>query len=135
MSYPAEQHLNGLLLLIHPDERTRAKRQLATAKGREKFLDHLRHNFEMHPDHTVEPDKGKRDPDSLLAALREKGAGADCYVVASDRDFDGTMQPLEEMVRRAADVFYHGTIFSCVPGKLALYKQAVPHGTVLVHRT
>ena len=135
MSYTPTQHLGGLPALMSPEQRGRAKRQLGSTKGREKFLDAMRHDFELHPDFTIEPAKGKRDPDSLLAALHELGAGEDCYVIASDRDFDDTMQPLEKMVREAADIFHHGTIFSCVPGRLALYKRAVPHGTVIVHRT
>jgi hypothetical protein len=129
-----DEHLKGLLRLIEPGEKDRAKRLLASEKGRAKWLTRLLHNIDMHPDFSLEPPRGERSDDYVLARLRQLGASHQCYVVASDSDLDDSFQSLEAMVRGAGNLFGHGTILSCVPGKLALFRNAYPYQTLIVHR-
>ena len=134
MAYTVEQHVNGLLQLIDPDEKLRAKRLLATNKGRSKWLERLAHNVEMHPQYAYEATKGARDPASILAALRQLTTDDRCYVFSALSDLDGTFQPLDRTVLEVGLLFDHGTVLSIVPGKLALFRPAAPSTERIVHR-
>ena len=129
-----QRHITGLLRLIDPDEVRRAKRQLGPEGDREKWLERLAHQVTMHPEFSSEPPKGSRDEESLLKALRELGAPEMCYVTAADGAFDDTFQPLAEMLAKMYDYHSHGTIFSCIPGRLALFRTAYPQKHLIVHR-
>jgi hypothetical protein len=129
-----DEHLKGLLRLIGPNKKDRAKRQLASEKGRAKWLKRLHRNISMHPEFSSEPLRGERSNDHLLTTLRRLGAGQQCYVVASDSHLDDSFQSLENMVHQAGTLFGHGTILSCIPGILALFRQPYPNHTLIVHR-
>lgn len=134
MTSSSQDHINGILRLIAPELKADAKRKLKTVKGRQKWLHNLRHYVEMHPKFSHQPPSGQRDPEDLIKQLRKLGAGDSCYVVASDSDLDDTFQSLKEMVEQQFDLFGHGTILSCIPGKLALYRSAWPHHNLIIHR-
>ncbi len=129
-----DEYLKGLPWLIEPGEKERAKRLLASEKRRAKWLTRLLHNIDMHPDFSTEPQRGERSDDHVLARLRQLGASQQCYVVASDSNLDDSFQSLENLVRGAGNLFGHGAILSCVPGQLALFRNAYPHQTLIVHR-
>ena len=112
------------------------KRASETGKGRRKWLHkRLAHNVLMHPDYSTEASRGNRDASSLFKILRDLGAPDECYVVASDHEIDDSFQPLNHMLVDKYVEFGHGTIFSCLPGRLALFKTAFPHRSFIVHRT
>jgi hypothetical protein len=129
------QHLEGISRLVDPTEADRAKRLLANSRTREKWLKKLAHSVSMHPVFTVEPPKGQRSPEALTALLRELKAPEYCYVIASDSELDDSMQDLGAMIQGAAENFGHGTILSCIPGKLALFRTAWPHKHLVTHMT
>ena len=140
-TFTKTQHMQGLMRLLDPNEKARAKQQFAADNGREKFQRRLRHQINMHPDFTTLPPKGQRDEAALLAALRKLGAPVLCYVIASDDgpDFaphvlDDGFHPLAETLEQAYCAFSHGTILSCIPGQLALFRSAFPHKHYIVHR-
>jgi hypothetical protein len=133
-NWTASQHLNGVPRLVDPDEADRAKRMLGNPRTRDKWLKKLTHSVSMHPTFTSEPPKGERSPAALLVALRALGAPDYCYVVASDSELDNSIQDLGIMIRDALERFGHGTILSCVPGRLALFRTAWPHKHFIVHR-
>ena len=134
MNHDRTAHMRGLLRLIDPSETARAKIAFSTVKGREKWLRRLLHQIEMHPDFAVEPVKGQRDRDSLLRALQALGAPENCYIIASDSDLDDSFHSLPYTLEAAYWEFGHGTILSCIPGKLALFRSAFPHRNFIVHR-
>ena len=71
----------------------------------------------------------------MLAWLRRLGAPASAYVIASDvPELDDTFRDLEQLVGTELYGCGHGTIVSCVPGKLALFRTAWPHEHLVVHR-
>lgn len=134
-SMDRDTHIVGLLRLIDPVEKDRMKRAFETAKGRTKWLHkRLAHQVEMHPDHSNEIPRGERDEESLLNTLRKLGAPEECYVVASDHATDDSFQSLSILITERYAEFGHGTIFSCLPGKLAFFKTAFPHKRIIVHR-
>jgi hypothetical protein len=83
-SYTAEDHLGQLWRVLDPTEKDRIKKWVTTEKGIKKFLDHLEHNISPHLQFTSWPERGKRDPASLLLALRKLGAGDMCFLISSD---------------------------------------------------
>lgn len=128
-------HLTGLLKLIEPSEKDRAKRAFETRKSRAKWLEkRLSHSVGMHPEYTKEAPRGKRDEASLLSMLRDLGAPEECYIVASDHEIDDRFQSLSDVLENRYAEFGHGTIFSCIPGKLALFRSAYPHKSFIIHR-
>lgn len=129
-----EAHLRGLYRLIDPREKERLKRAFESIKSRERWLRRLFHQIEMHPEFAEEPPRGSRDEDSLFKALRDLGAPEMCYVIASDSDMDDSFQSLRQILTIAYVEFAHGTILSCIPGKLALFRTAYPHKHFIVHR-
>jgi len=95
----------------------------------------------MHPRFTSEPARGNRDSDSLLKILKKLGAPKECYIIASDdgpnyeaHEFDDSFRSLQDTLENAYREFSHGTILSCVPGKLALFRTAYPFKNFIVHR-
>jgi len=88
----------------------------------------------MHPDYSKEAPRGSRDEESLFKILRDLGASENCYIVASDHEFDDSFQSLNSVLKDSYADFGHGTILSCFPSKLALFKTAFPHKSIIVHR-
>ncbi|MGB0506354.1 MAG: hypothetical protein ACPGGK_09170 [Pikeienuella sp.] len=129
-----ELHLVGLSKLIEPTEKQHLRRAFATQNSREKWLRRLCHDIEMHPDFSNEPPRGSRDENSLFKRLIDLGAPQSCYVIASDSDLDDSFQPLHTMIATAHLNFNHGTILSCVPGRLALFRTAHPCKHIIAHR-
>lgn len=130
-----EAHIAGLFKLIDPVEKDRMKRAFETSKSRKKWLQRrLSHRVTMHSDYSKEVPRGKRDEVSLLNILRDLGAPEECYLVASDHEMDDSFQSLAFMFAEKYAEFGHGTILSCIPGKLALFKTAFPHKSFIVHR-
>jgi hypothetical protein len=104
----------------------RAKRErhitfLQTPRRRRDFLHTLYHFADFDPRRTV-PLKGRQDtPAAIVAELRRRGAGAECYVISVDADVDGTTGPLEAVIpdlhaRR------EGSLVACFPRGLGYYE-------------
>ncbi len=134
-------HVRGILKLIDPLEVDNAQAALKSADGRERWLRRLRHQIEMHPDFSVEPPRGNRDKDGLLNILVDIGAPPDCYIFASDSSPDYGSHRLDDSFHSLryslAAMFWecsHGTILSCIPGKLALFRSAHPHRHYIIQR-
>jgi hypothetical protein len=136
MTEDRDAHIKGLLRLLDPGIKDRAGRLLTTAKGRSKWLERLCHNISMHPEFTMQPPRAERSDNAILQRVRQLGAPSKCYVIASDNsDLDDTFQDLDLMVRDADKLFGHGTILSCLPGKLAVFRDAGhPTITSIVYR-
>lgn len=132
---PRLEHLHGGLRLIDPVEVERARRELLGETGRGKFLSRLCHGIAPHPAYASALRRGQRSADAMLERLRKLGAPAACYVIASDHPaLDDTFLDLESLLSTELYRCHHGTIVSCIPGRLALYRTAWPHQHLVVHR-
>ena len=130
-----ETHTAGIFKLIDPIEKDRMSRAFETAKSRRKWLHkRLAHSVEMHPNYSEEAPRGSRDEESLFNILRDLAASLECYVITSDHDIDDSFQSLNSVLKDRYAEFGHGTILSCLPGKLALFKTAFPHRSIIEHR-
>ena len=119
-----DAHMTGLLRLVEPAEKPRFKRWSATPKGREKLLKAMLHGMVLDPRLCVEPPKGSRSKENLLKLMRQHGAPTRCYIISSDGYLDDTFQDLEQIIFNELGNFWHGTLLSSVPGKLAFYRTA-----------
>jgi hypothetical protein len=77
--------------------------------------------------------KGMASPAELVAELRRRGAGAECYVISADPDLDGVTDVLENVIVRVLSGG-EGTIVCCVPGCLAYYEGEPPDNRFILHR-
>jgi hypothetical protein len=102
----------------------RAKREryveFVRSRHRMKFLRELHHFHDFEPACVVPVTGGKDAAESLIAQLRRRGAGSECYVI-SDSDLDGTTGQVEDVIRRVFGVA-EGTLVCCVPRSLAYYE-------------
>jgi hypothetical protein len=118
---------------IIPKKRSRYRQFLSNPKKRPKILDRLNHVLDLDYSYATRLDRSA-SLESLERQLREKGAGGICHVIADVSELDGRDIPLRE----ALDYVYYGCFFgiivSCVPGRLALYKDEAPGAMYLLER-
>jgi hypothetical protein len=69
----------------------------------------------------------------LVALLRSKGAGRTAWVIAQDRRIDGQEMNLDNAMEAIWGA-QEGAILSCVPGKLAFFKDEEMHSERLLFR-
>jgi hypothetical protein len=125
MTEDRDAHIKGILRLVDPNLKDRAKWLITSAKTKPARITELA-NLSLHPKFTVRPARGERSNDALLKRLRQLGASLTCYVIATDNDkLNDSFQDLETMINDAPELFNHDTILSCVAGRLALHRG--PH--------
>jgi hypothetical protein len=103
--------------------RERRQRYLDLLAGprRRKILSRLNHVLDL--DERFSTRLHDTHPASaLLKALRERGAGRECYLIADDSDLDQRMMTLEDAIEEVS-MEDSGVVVSCIPGRLALYKM------------
>jgi hypothetical protein len=112
---------------ILKNKRERCAFLLADPVGRQKFRDALAH-FKWLDErfaHPIPP-KTAHTAAELVALLRQKGAGRTVWVISERRTIDGREMNLEA----AMDEVWGqqcGTILSCIPGKLAYFRDEEMH--------
>jgi hypothetical protein len=112
---------------ILKNRRERCAFLLADPVGRQKFRDALAH-FKWLDErfaHPIPP-KMAHTAAELVALLRQKGAGRTVWVISERRTIDGREMNLEA----AMDEVWGqqcGTILSCIPGKLAYFRDEEMH--------
>lgn len=118
---------------IEPTKRARYRQLLANPLRRKKLLDTLNHNADIDPRYATEVDAGAE----LLSLLRTRGAPHMCHLISDISELDGRELPLEEALAQITAGSW-GTLFGCVPGRLAcwigecgrpvlLMERATPH--------
>jgi hypothetical protein len=70
----------------------------------------------------------------LVALLRSKGAGRTVWVISERASMDGREMNLEDAMEETWGA-QQGTILSCVPGKLAFFKDEEMHSERLLQRS
>jgi hypothetical protein len=101
---------------------------------RQKFRDALPH-FKWLDErfaHAISP-KVAHTAAELVGLLRSKGAGRTVWVISQKREIDGREMSLEDAMKQIWGA-QQGTILSCVPGKLAFFKDEEMHSERLLHR-
>jgi hypothetical protein len=91
-------------------------------KKRAKLLTQLSHFKALDPQFMVAIPANQQNPSSLVKMLREKGAGARCYVVSENSRLDGKEVELETALEETVG-YQMGTLISCVPGKLGYFED------------
>lgn len=119
---------------ILKDRRERCAFLLADPVRRQKFRDALAH-FKWLDERFAYPipPKTAHTAVELVALLRQKGAGRNAWIISEYAAIDGREMNLEA----AMDEIWErscGTILSCIPGKLAFFKDEEMHSErLLVH--
>jgi len=89
---------------------------LGSPKRREKFLRRLYHFNEFDPAFVVGLSGATDSSDGLLAELRRRGAGKECYVISVCEKLDGTTRPLAQAIDEVF-AFLEGTSRSMYGGR------------------
>jgi hypothetical protein len=112
--HPAEEAT--IRAFIVPAKRDRYVELLANEKRRANFLDCLNHYRDIDERYASEVPSSA----DAVSLLRDRGAPDVCRVISDCRETDGREMPLADAVEQAEFVGW-GTIFCCIPGRLAYF--------------
>ncbi len=102
-------------------------------KRRREIRSLLHHAVRLDPRYATHL-TGSDDSDHVIETLlRDRGAPADCYLIAADSDLDGREMPLGEALRATSDGA-NGAFISCIPGRLGFYRYEGIKSACLLHR-
>ena len=107
---------------------------LSNPDRRQKFRDALPH-FKWLDERFAQPISPKvaHTAAELVALLRSKGAGPRVWVISEDSAFDGQEMSLEYAMEEKWGS-QQGIILSCIPGKLAYFRDEEMHSKRLLQR-
>ncbi|HET8636378.1 MAG TPA: hypothetical protein VFL96_05975 [Acidobacteriaceae bacterium] len=109
-------------LLSNPDRRQKFRNALPHFKWLdERFA------------HAISP-KVAHTAAELVALMRSKGAGRMVWVISEDSAIDGREMSLEDAMETKCGS-QQGTILSCIPGKLAYFRDEEMHSQRLLQRS
>ena len=114
---------------IDPARRDRWRKFLLDPRRRRAMLDRLNHCRDLDARYARSLPTGLDVGPALLA----RGAPATCYVLSDLPEIDGRTLPLDEAIA-AAERGGYGTILSCLPGKLAYYRDECGERHLLLER-
>ena len=126
-----EQHEQGLARFVAREHRPRFLDSLEDEKLRRKLRAKLAHFAWL--DARYATAVATREPAEMAQALAWGGAPETCFLVSEDDELDGSELPLEQALELVLHSF-HGTLISCVPGKLALFSDEAPNKETLILR-
>jgi hypothetical protein len=119
---PVEHEQATIRAFVVPDKQERFLGFLAKPKTRSKFLEQLNY-FRYFDRRFAFPLAFKGDSEwvaDICRLLQSKGAGRTCWVMSEIKTLDGREVDLQWVIGKVIGT-QMGSIFSCVPGKLALY--------------
>ena len=116
---------------VVPEKRARYLEFLAKPKRRRELLDRLNHFFDFVPQFATVT--GSRSAAELEHFLRAKGAGDTAHIIADSSDLDGLDLELGKALDGALSHPF-GSVVSCIPGRLAFYKQEAPGEAFILER-
>jgi hypothetical protein len=91
-------------------------------KKRNKFISKLPHFKHLNPKFVVGIPGNQRNLSSIPGLLRERGAGAKCWVISENSELDGREMDLDKAMKETIGR-QMGTFISCLPGKLAYFED------------
>ncbi len=115
---------------IIPSKRDRYLTLFTTKKGRRKLTITLNHNHEIDTRFLHKIPSQDHSVDSIFRSLKQRGAPASCYVIASC-DLDGQQMDLEDALAETVGQGV-GTVISCIPGKLGYFEAEDPGERYLI---
>jgi len=118
----ASVHERGLLRFVAPRRRRRVSVLLGDAKRRDRLREELRHFSGLDERYAIPLDGTDRLQQSILSALKKRGAPGFCYAVSHDLDVDGQILPLEDALTTTV-ARTGGTFLSCLAGELAYFED------------
>ena len=110
---------------IAPERRGRYLGLLASERGRAKLRRALAHCRDLDDRFARELPRGIHTPSQIATLLRERGAPAECVLLAEDEMLDGCCMPLMEALDAVVGRGM-GAFLSCIPGRLAFYEGEGP---------
>jgi len=115
---------------IIKDIRRTYRTDLDIPKRRRKLLDRLNHCIDLNPSYTqwVENDA------DIVGILKKEGSPQQVYIISDDEELDGQTMSLDNAIRRTFGCFW-GTIVSCIPGRLAYYRDEGGEMQAILRRT
>ena len=106
---------------IVPGKRDRYLQLLASPNRRKKILGLLYHSLDVIPERATPIENRDHTSERVEQLLRQKGAGATCYLISPERELDQQEMPLQE----ALDILITQdgmSVACCLEGRLAYYK-------------
>ena len=110
---------------IAKQKQDRYKELLSNPKRRSKLLDKMNHGLDFNLSLAEVIPSAGREAQHVVRLLRERGALAVCHVIADDTTLDRQDLSLIDAIERAT-ASHFAAVVSCVPGKLAFYKEEDP---------
>jgi hypothetical protein len=102
-------------------------------KRRRKIRSLLHHAVRLDPRYRTHLTGSDDFASTVERLLRDRGAPADCYLIAADSDLDGRDMPLGEALW-AISGNGNGAFISCIPGRLGYYRYEDIKSGYLLHR-
>ena len=117
----ADQEEAFVRAFIVPEKRDRYLSILANPRRRVKILGELYHDLSTIAARTTKIENRDHGPEVIEKLLKQKGAGATCYLISPKRDLDQQEMPLREALDSLI-LTDSVAVACCVPGRLAYYK-------------
>ena len=128
-----EEHEQGLARFLVGEWRARFRESLAPVKRRDLLRSQLPHLTHLDPRFATPIDPAEQNAHAIGAQLREKGAGARCYLLSEDPELDRHQRDLTEALVEIVDGdSAFATFVSCVPAHLAYFHHAEPEHRYLL---
>jgi hypothetical protein len=106
---------------IAPERQERFLALLASERGRDKLRRALAHLGALDPRYARRLAGPEHTVEGIGRALRNRGAPAECVLLAEEEALDGQRMTLDEALRAVVGRGM-GAFISCVPGRLAYFE-------------
>ncbi len=107
---------------------------LAKPKRRHDVLKTLFHFTDLDPRFLTKVSSAEETGSGIEALLRARGAPEFCYAISTDEYLDGKTVTLRDAITRITRRTGHGTLLSCVPGRLGYFEGEDPSARYVLER-
>lgn len=126
-------HEQAFHSFVVSEKQDRYAQSLRSPKDRKKLVDRLNHNHDFDPRFLLSIPSDRQTESTILELLRTRGAPETCHVISANPQLDGKQMPLVDALAKTV-AMGHGTVVSCIPGKLAYYEGEDPGERFLLVR-
>jgi hypothetical protein len=114
-------HEKGLAVFVEPRSRNRFRESFGNPRRRDKLRRQLALFAPIDPRFTDEAGSNEKHG-WTLAALRDRGAPEQCFLLSEDSDLDGREMLLADALAEMDAGSELATFVSCIPGRLAYFR-------------
>lgn len=107
---------------IVPTKRERYSSMFDSSKGRSKLIQGFYHLHDLDERLATKISSDEQSAENIFRILKFKGAPDLCYVISTNEKLDGKEAALLDVLKEIVGTGDHGTVISCVPGKLGYYE-------------